>query len=197
MSAIMILNGSEYFTPSRISLYTLTENKSVFHAMVYPVPDEQNAIKAIQKTKKRFADARHYPYAWVITGEGTREKFSDDGEPSGTAGGPLLTALKMSNTKNAVIVVVRYFGGILLGTGKLSRVYASVAKRVLHKSSLVMMRPYLSYDCICNYTDYKKIRRIFKSELYRIGFVRYGEQISFKAYCTQGNIQKETVNNFV
>lgn len=109
----------------------LVEKKSRFIATVSPVSSEEEAVAFIDEMKKKYYDARHNCSAFVIGSRAELTRSSDDGEPSGTAGRPMLEVLLGSGIRNIAVVVTRYFGGTLLGTGGLVRAYSSVVKEAL------------------------------------------------------------------
>ena len=109
----------------------IVEKKSRFIAHVFPVESESEALEQIEKTKKKYWDARHNCYAYVIGIDGKMQRYSDDGEPGGTAGMPMLEVLLGEEVKNTLVVVTRYFGGTLLGTGGLVRAYSKSTKEGL------------------------------------------------------------------
>ncbi|MBO5561214.1 MAG: YigZ family protein [Firmicutes bacterium] len=109
----------------------IVEKKSRFIAHVFPVESESEALEQIEKTKKKYWDARHNCYAYVIGIDGKMQRYSDDGEPGGTAGMPMLEVLLGEKVKNTLVVVTRYFGGTLLGTGGLVRAYSKSTKEGL------------------------------------------------------------------
>ena len=111
----------------------LVEKKSRFIATVRPVESEEEAAAFIEEMKKKYYDARHNCYAFVIGSNAQLTRSSDDGEPSGTAGRPMLEVLLGSGIRNAAAVVTRYFGGTLLGTGGLVRAYSGVLKQALEQ----------------------------------------------------------------
>lgn len=112
----------------------IVEKKSRFIANLFPVETEEEAIKYIEQIKKQYWDARHNCYAYVIGENNELQRFSDDGEPGGTAGKPMLEVLLGEEVHNVVVVVTRYFGGILLGTGGLVRAYGRTTKAGLEAS---------------------------------------------------------------
>ena len=119
-------------TERKITIHTpveieTVEKKSRFIANLAPAKDENEAKEHIEKIKNRFSDATHNVYAYYID-YGTYARYSDDGEPQGTAGMPTLNALKMSGLTDICVVVTRYFGGILLGAGGLVRAYSGAAR---------------------------------------------------------------------
>lgn len=112
----------------------IVEKKSRFIANLLPVNSEEEAIKYIDQIKKQYWDARHNCYAYVIGDNNELQRFSDDGEPGGTAGKPMLEVLLGEEVHNVVVVVTRYFGGVLLGTGGLVRAYGRTTKAGLEAS---------------------------------------------------------------
>ena len=110
-----------YYTVSAGGQGEITEKKSRFIAEVYPAADEEEAFARLEEVKKRYWDARHHCWAYVIGRNPASERMSDDGEPAGTAGKPILEVIRGQGLTDVFIVVTRYFGGTLLGTGGLVR----------------------------------------------------------------------------
>ncbi len=135
----------------------IEEKKSRFIANVVPVKTEEEAFAYIESMKKKFWDARHNCYAYVLGDRGQLARFSDDGEPSGTAGKPIMEVLLGAQVYDAVIVVTRYFGGTLLGTGGLVRAYTQASQAGLAASHICTMT-YGAYLEIT--TDYNGIGKI-------------------------------------
>ena len=106
----------------------ISEKKSRFIAHIAPAQTEEEAQAFIEKIKKQYWDARHNCYAYIIGDKGQIQRFSDDGEPQGTAGKPILDIIAATGLVNCLIIVTRYFGGVLLGTGGLIRAYQASAK---------------------------------------------------------------------
>lgn len=147
---------------SRIILYKggqgeYTEKKSRFIANLFPAATEEEALAGIAEIKKKHYDARHNCFAYVIGDNNETERYSDDGEPSGTAGRPMLDILTGQGIHNVVAVVTRYFGGTLLGTGGLVRSYSSAVKDGLNHC--VLMEQFSGYR-LCIKTDYNEIGRL-------------------------------------
>ncbi len=135
-----------------------TEKKSVFIGYIKPVSSEEEAQEFIAGIKKKHADATHNVYAYIL--EGTEiARFSDDGEPSGTAGMPVLEVIKRGGLTGVAVVVTRYFGGILLGAGGLVRAYAKAAKLAIDASGVCEFRPFSVFELSVDYSDYEKIRK--------------------------------------
>ncbi|MDR1321254.1 MAG: YigZ family protein [Gracilibacteraceae bacterium] len=135
-----------------------TIDKSRFIARLTPVADQASAEAGLRETRLLWPDARHYVYAWRL-GAGEREKCSDDGEPRGTGGRPLLNLLQRAELWDALAVVTRYFGGVLLGTGGLTRAYAGTAQLALAQAETVLLRPHILYTLDLPYTSYEKTKR--------------------------------------
>ena len=134
-----------------------TEKKSRFIAEVYPVVSEEEAFIYLGEVKKRYWDARHHCWAYVIGRNPASERMSDDGEPSGTAGKPILEVIRGRNVTNVFVVVTRYFGGTLLGTGGLVRAYTAASAAAL--SDTVIITRIFGYK-LAIHTDYTGLGKI-------------------------------------
>ena len=125
----------EFTTILNDEIAEIVEKKSRFIANIYHVENVEEAEERIKSTKKKYYDAKHNCIAYRVIENGkVVEKASDDGEPSGTAGGPMLNILQKNNLCNLVVIVTRYFGGILLGTGGLVRAYSDATQKAIAKS---------------------------------------------------------------
>ncbi len=150
-----------------------TEKKSVFIGHACPVKSEEEALEYIKKQKSAYADARHNVWAYLQKGE-IVARYSDDGEPQGTAGVPVLDAIRKSGVTDAVVVVTRYFGGILLGAGGLVRAYSHTARLALEAAHIITYEQYTVMELTCSYSDYQK----YLAELPRYGAVTDDTQFS-------------------
>lgn len=130
------------------------EKKSVFIGFSTFVENEEQALEIIKQKKKEYHDATHNVYAYVIGDSIAR--YSDDNEPQGTAGMPVLNSIKMSGITDVLVVVTRYFGGILLGAGGLVRAYSTCASMALEKSGVRVFEDYNTYNVKISYSDYGK-----------------------------------------
>ena len=144
----------------------IVEKKSKFIANVFYVETREEVDSIIKEINKKYHDARHNCYAYrVVTDGGIIEKSSDDGEPSGTAGAPMLTILSKNNLANILVVVTRYFGGILLGTGGLVKAYSSACTLAIEKAGLVEKEIADLYKIECVKTHvikwYKEVKENF------------------------------------
>lgn len=156
----------------------IVEKKSKFIANIFYVESIEEAEERIKETKKKYFDARHNCFAYrVVTKEGIVERFSDDGEPSGTAGGPMLTTLNGQNLANIVVIVTRYFGGILLGVGGLIRAYTLALQEALNKVPLKNMDLGVSAKIEISYADLEKLKYYCKQKDIRIIEIQYLENV--------------------
>ncbi len=163
----------EFITILKNETAEIVEKKSKFIANLFHVESVEEAENRIKDVKKKYHDARHNCIAYRVAENGQIiEKSSDDGEPSGTAGGPMLNILQKNNLCNLVIVVTRYFGGILLGTGGLVRAYSEATQQVIEKSTKVI----------------KVIGREMIIEL------DYSNLEKFKYYCKNNNINIKKID---
>lgn len=147
-----------YKTIDQVSEEEIVINKSRFIARCYPISSEEEANKIINKVKKEHYKANHVCSAWVLAEEPAREKSSDDGEPSGTAGKPILEVLKHKELKNILVLVIRYFGGIKLGAGGLIRAYSSSAANVLKPDNIVIKRRENIIEIQTEYSHYQNLK---------------------------------------
>ena len=155
---------TEYKTIQQEATGEITEKKSRFIATLRPVSTEEEALAFIAEMKKKYWDARHNCSAYIIGADKPLERCSDDGEPSRTAGMPMLEVLKGSGLSNICAVVTRYFGGILLGTGGLVRAYQAATAEGI-KSSVILTCKYLNrIKLTLDYTAYGKVQHYAASE---------------------------------
>ena len=136
----------------------IVEKKSRFIGEVYPVTSEEESAEILEKVKKQYCDARHHCWAYVIGEACFTERFSDDGEPGGTAGKPILEVLRGAGVTNTMIVVTRYFGGTLLGTGGLVRAYTKAAQASLDVSTIITRISGFKLKITTDYTGIGKIQ---------------------------------------
>lgn len=146
----------EYLVPTRFGEDEFVEKKSRFIGRIWPVETEEEALTRIQDMKKQHYDATHNCWAYIIRDGAVR--FSDDGEPGGTAGMPMLQVLQREGLNNVVCVVTRYFGGILLGAGGLVRAYTKGAKIAVDAAGKSMKRVWSVVYVPCPYTFYERVK---------------------------------------
>lgn len=169
---------NEFITIKENVEYVLTEKKSKFIANLIKVNTKEEAEKCIQTLKKQYYDARHNCVAYrVLEDEKIIEKSSDDGEPSGTAGAPMLNILQKNNLCNVLIVVTRYFGGILLGTGGLVRAYSDALDYAIKKSTIEKQVVGFELQVILDYGEFEKLQYYCRKNDIKIANTNYLENI--------------------
>lgn len=157
------------------------ERKSKFLSFVYPVSTEQEAVSYIEKARKKFYDSTHVVFAYKIR-ENNIARFSDDGEPQGTAGIPVLDVINKSGIEDTLIIVVRYFGGILLGAGGLVRAYSKSASLGVENAVICTMTPCSVFDIKCAYNMLSQVQYILENHSsYKIN-IEYTENIKLTYY---------------
>lgn len=142
----------------------IVEKKSRFIAQIALAETEEEALAFIEKMRRQYWDARHHCYAFRIGTEHLLERCSDDGEPSGTAGKPMLEVLAGRQLYNVVAVVIRYFGGTLLGTGGLVRAYTKSVQAGIEASTVIEKRLACMMKLVCDYSFYGKVQYIAAAE---------------------------------
>lgn len=152
---------TEYITVESPASDSFVEKRSRFIGYISPVKTEAEAEEFINQIKSKHYDARHNPYAYILR-EGQTFRFSDDGEPSQTAGKPILDVLQKEGLFDVAVVVTRYFGGILLGGGGLTRAYSHGAKLAVMSAQRILMKPYTLFFLSCDYTLYGKLTHMLK-----------------------------------
>ena len=157
----------------------IVEKKSRFIAHVYPVTVVEEAEEIINRLKKEYWDARHNCYAYIIGKDGMNKKCSDDGEPQGTAGKPMLEVLTGEGLVNVLVVVTRYFGGVLLGTGGLIRAYQGVVKEGLKESEVIEKKYAEKVTVSVDYTFMGKIQYIAASLDVITNDIIYDDKVNF------------------
>ena len=168
-----------------------SEKKSDFLGFAKHVTRESDAIAYISAIRKQFSDARHHVYAYLLT-EGNATRYSDDGEPQGTAGPPVLDVLAKRGIRDAVVVVVRYFGGTLLGTGGLVRAYTEAAKLAVEDAGVITLIPFAVYTVNTDYGDYQKLI----AECKKIG-VNVEDSVFTDRVLTTCSLPEEEKENFI
>ncbi len=156
----------------------IVEKKSRFIGYVCHVETEEEANTFVMDIKKKHYDARHNCYAYSVGEEQEILRFSDDGEPGGTAGKPILEVITGEGLKNVCIVVTRYFGGTLLGTGGLVRAYTDAAKACVAATEIVCKRMVVPLAITTNYTDLGKIQYILGNAGIDVKDSTYGENVT-------------------
>jgi uncharacterized YigZ family protein len=155
-----------YTTIAKVAEIEFVERKSVFYGYAAPVKTEEEALALVKERRTLMPDATHHVFGYHMKG-GILARYSDDGEPQGTAGMPVLEAIRKSGADDVLVVVTRYFGGILLGAGGLVRAYAHTAHLALEEAGIVTYESYAELEITCSYSDYQK----YLSQLPRFGAV--------------------------
>ncbi len=158
-------------------------NKSRFIGYCKPVDTEEAAIEFIDEIKEKHKDATHNVFAYVIGESSNIQRYSDDGEPSGTAGIPILEVLKKEDLRNTVVVVTRYFGGIKLGAGGLIRSYIKGAKVGLDASKIIKKVLHSKIKFRLEYTLYGKVENELLANKYTVEDVIYDEAVNIVVLC--------------
>ena len=151
----------EYRTVYQEGSAEIVEKKSRFIARVFPIKTEEEAAELLEKIKKQYWDARHHCWAYIIGEKQVQERFSDDGEPAGTAGKPILEVIRGQKLHNVMIIVIRYFGGTLLGTGGLVKAYGDSTKEVLKIVKTEELIDRMEFQVKMQYDHYTLAKRLF------------------------------------
>lgn len=166
-------------------------NKSRFIGYAMPIEMEEDALEFIEDIKRQNRDATHNVYAYVVGETSNIQRFSDDGEPSGTAGIPVLEVIKKEELRNVVVVVTRYFGGTKLGAGGLIRAYTKGCKIALEASKITHMIPHIKLKISIDYTAYGKIENYLINRDYIVDDSIFEEKVNIYLY-----VNKDEIDNF-
>jgi len=167
---------TKYTTIKKETNGEIVEKKSKFIANIFPVESEEEALKRLEEVKKYHRDARHNVFVYrIVNGN---ERASDDGEPSGTAGVPILDILRGMKLQNILVVVTRYFGGILLGTGGLVRAYSDSVKEALKKAEITEKILKVEFKVEIPYTYYDKIMHFCRVNNYQVVKSDYSDSVN-------------------
>lgn len=172
----------------------IEEKRSKFIANVFYVENTEEADEMIKKIKKKYYDARHNCYAYIINDNVVVKKSSDDGEPSGTAGSPILNVLEKNNLCNVLVIVTRYFGGILLGAGGLVRAYTEATTKAIEAAKIVEQEEGYEAEVVISYQDSEKFKYYCNKTNIRILNIEYGENIKCTIEVTEN--EKNDLNNY-
>lgn len=157
----------------------IVEKKSRFIAVLSPVSSEEEALAFLESVRKKHYDARHNCFAFILGDDAAFERCSDDGEPSGTAGRPMLEILRSAGLTYVAAVVTRYFGGTLLGTGGLVRAYTQAMQEAVDSCQIVTMRRGLRYRITADYTLTGKLQYLFAKREITIEDTVYTDKVEF------------------
>lgn len=165
----------------------IVEKKSRFIASVFPVHDEEEALSIIEGMKKKYWDARHNCYAFVLGDNKEIQRYSDDGEPGGTAGKPMLDILLAENITDCLVIVTRYFGGTLLGTGGLVRAYQQAAREGIDNSKVAVKENGVMLEIEMDYNTVGKVQYMTGNERERVYVIScdYTDKVIMKIVISQ------------
>ena len=170
---------TEYYIPTGPGEAEYVEKRSRFLGHVRPVESEEEARAFIAEVKKQHYDARHNCWCYII--RGGAERYSDDGEPQGTAGIPMLEVLRREGVTNAVCVVTRYFGGVLLGAGGLLRAYTKSAKDALDAAGISVVRRWVGAELPCSYSAAERLKTQVAAAGGVVTDTQYGASVTIRA----------------
>ena len=164
--------------------------KSEFIAYAYPVNSREEAMFHVEQLRKQYADARHHCWAYIIgdPDNTTSAGLDDDGEPNGTAGRPILNVLQHKSIGNIIIIVVRYFGGIKLGAGGLTRAYAGSAQAAVDEMTLSTYVPMITVQILAEFATEAQCRYIVDSLNGSIDNVAYSKQVTLTVTLAEADI---------
>ena len=171
---------AEYYVPARDSQAEFTEKRSRFIGHVWRVETEEEAREKIAQMKAKYYDARHNCWCYILR-EGGVTRYSDDGEPQGTAGQPMLEVFRREGVENVCCVVTRYFGGILLGTGGLLRAYTKSAKDALAEAGVAVVRQWAQTAVECPYNLLERMKLEIAAAQGILREIEYGAQVRIPA----------------
>ena len=182
---------ADYLTVGNAAEYSFTEKKSRFIGYISPVKTEEEAVEFVNSIKKKHSDARHNVYAYVLR-ENNKQRYSDDGEPQGTGGLPVLDVLTKKGLVDVCVVVTRYFGGILLGTGGLTRAYSAACKGAVECGKIVKMTECKSFSLECDYGFYNTLQNLFMKFEVKTETSDFSDTVKLCCYIKSENYQKLT-----
>ena len=172
----------------------IVEKKSRFIADIFPVTTEEEALTLLEQVKKQYWDARHHCWAYVIGEEQVQERCSDDGEPSGTAGKPILEVILGQELHNVLVVVTRYFGGTLLGTGGLVRAYTQASQEGIAQSTVITKIRGIKLRIETDYTGLGKIQYLLGQRGIPVFETEYTEKVQLVVFIPEGEEKKLTAD---
>ena len=179
---------TEYIVPYQDAESEFTEKRSRFITHLYKVETEAEARARIEEMKKKYYDARHNCWCYLLQ-EGGVVRYSDDGEPQGTAGLPMLEVFKREGVENVVCVVTRYFGGVLLGTGGLLRAYTKSAKDALDAAGIAAVRRWVKLEVGCPYSLFERMKTECLSLDGAVQNVDYGADVLLSLLLPENNAE--------
>ncbi|MEG0250553.1 MAG: YigZ family protein [Peptostreptococcus sp.] len=177
-----------YRTLHKYGIDEFTIEKSVFIGQAKPIESEEEARAFIDEMKSKYKDATHNVWAYTVGENMNIQRYSDDGEPQGTAGIPSLEIIKKEDLRNVVLVVTRYFGGTKLGAGGLVRAYTKGAKIGLEAGKIVEKKPFIEIDISIEYTLLGKMQNELANRSYKVKDIEYTDDVKIIVYCEEERI---------
>ncbi|HJG85838.1 YigZ family protein [Pseudoflavonifractor capillosus] len=179
---------TEYYIPTEAAEAELVEKRSRFIGQVRPVETEEEARAFVEQVKKKHYDARHNCWCYRLR-DGGVERYSDDGEPQGTAGQPMLNVFQREEVTNVVCVVTRYFGGVLLGAGGLVRAYTQSAKDALDAAGVSVVRRWVEAAVPCPYSFFDRVKLEVEAHGGVLGETEYAADVTVHALLPEGQVE--------
>ena len=165
----------DYLVPRGVGQAEYIEKKSRFLGGVYPVTSEQEAKEILERVRKQHYDARHNCWCYIL--KSGQKRYSDDGEPQGTAGQPMLNVFEREGVVDVLCIVTRYFGGILLGAGGLCRAYTKAAKDALDAAGISKMQPWLRQQITVSYALFERAKLLIAAQEGTVEDAQYRAEI--------------------
>ncbi|SHE84606.1 MULTISPECIES: YigZ family protein [Caloramator] len=181
--------SKDFYTVKKQVEVEMEERRSIFICNIKRVLNEEEAMNFINEIKVKYKDATHNVYAY-ITNNGISMRYSDDGEPQGTAGPPVLEVLKRENLNNVAVVVTRYFGGILLGAGGLVRAYGASCKQGVDAAGKVKESEAVVFNIVCDYDKYGKVSNYLSKRNIVIRNTEFTEVVTLEIMAFNDEFQK-------
>ena len=178
---------TEYLVPTKPSETEVTEKRSTFIGHVWPVETEAEARARVEEMKKKYHDARHNCWCYLLRGGPVR--YSDDGEPQGTAGQPMLAVFQKEGVTNVCCVATRYFGGVLLGAGGLVRAYTQSAKDALDAAGISVVRRWVELAVDCPYSFLERVKLACAAQGGAVGEIEYAAAVTVRALLPEGGVE--------
>ena len=178
---------TEYLVPTKPSETEFTEKRSTFIGHVWPVETEAEARARVEEMKKKYHDARHNCWCYLLRDGPVR--YSDDGEPQGTAGQPMLAVFQKEGVTNVCCVATRYIGGVLLGAGGLVRAYTQSAKDALDAAGISVVRRWVELAVDCPYSFLERVKLACAAQGGAVGEIEYAAAVTVRALLPEGGVE--------
>ena len=177
------MSRGDYLTLAGEGSSRIEIKQSVFIGQAVRIYSPEDADEFVRKVKSEYPDARHNCYAWILSNGVNMQKYSDDGEPSGTAGLPLLSVLEKNGLTDCAVAVTRYFGGILLGKGGLVRAYTESAAEAVSNAGIVKIIEGSEFKMVFGYDQFDKMNRYVTTNGWNITGTDYSDMVEMRFTC--------------